>query len=55
MYLLPRYGWMNEKFQNSLTSVREIMEYAKINFKSEENIKATLETVKLIKDNFIHI
>ena len=53
LWLLPRYEWMDEKFENSLASVREIMKYAKINYKSEENIQAILETVKLIKGNFI--
>jgi hypothetical protein len=36
--LLPRYEWMNEKFENSLDSIRGMMEYRKINYKTEENI-----------------
>ena len=55
LWLLPRYEWMEERFQNSLTSVREITEYAKINFKSEENIQSILETVKLTKSNIVDI
>ena len=46
---------MDDKFENSLSSVRECMKYAKINYKSEENTKAILETVKIIKGNFIGV
>ena len=55
LWLLPRYEWMDDKFENSLSSVRECMKYAKINYKSEENTKAILETVKIIKGNFIGV
>jgi len=55
LWLLPRYEWMDDKFENSLASVRECMKYAKINYKSEENIKAILETVQIIKGNFIGV
>lgn len=49
LWLLPRYEWMNEKFANSLSTVREIMTYSKNNLKSEENIASILSTVEKIK------
>lgn len=50
LWLLPRYEWMDEKFENSLSTVREILFYAKNNYKTEENIIDILETVEIIRD-----
>jgi len=52
LWLLPRYEWMDEKFENSLSSVRDIMSYAKNNYKTEENIADILETVNIIRNHF---
>lgn len=41
---------MNELFQNSLTDIRKIMEYAKLNMKNEENIKEVLSIADFIRD-----
>lgn len=49
LWLLPRYEWMNERFTNSLSTVREIMAYSKNNLKSEENIENILLEVKKIR------
>ena len=49
LWLFPRYEWMDEKFENSLSTVRDIMFYARENKKSEENIADILSTVNLIK------
>jgi len=49
LWLLPRYEWMDEKFTNSLSTVREMMVYARNNMKNEQNIKDILETVEIIK------
>lgn len=50
IWLLPRYEWMDEKFENSLSTVREILFYAKDKYKTEENIADILETVQIIRD-----
>ena len=50
LWLLPRYEWMDKKFENSLSTVREIFFYAKDNYKTEENIADILATVGIIRD-----
>lgn len=52
LWLLPRYEWMDEKFKNSLSTVREILFYAKNNYKTEENIADILSTVDIIRNYF---
>ena len=50
-WILPRYTWMNELFENSLSSIRPIMKYARENLKSKENIediKKCIERLKLL-------
>ncbi|MCB2290895.1 HIT family hydrolase [Clostridium sp. CS001] len=49
LWLLPRYQWMNEQFANSLSTVREIMNYAKNNLKSKENIESILLQVENVR------
>lgn len=49
LWLLPRYEWMDEKFENSLASVREIMAYARQNLKTKRNIEDILAAVEKIK------
>ncbi len=46
LWLLPRYTWMDELFTNSLTTVREMLKYAREHRRSEDDIKKILETVK---------
>jgi diadenosine tetraphosphate (Ap4A) HIT family hydrolase len=50
LWLLPRYEWMDEKFINSLSTVREMLLYAKDNNKAEENITDILSTVDAIRN-----
>ncbi len=50
LWLLPRYEWMNEKFVNSLSAVRDMFIYAKENNKTEENINDILSTVDTIRN-----
>jgi diadenosine tetraphosphate (Ap4A) HIT family hydrolase len=52
LWLLPRYDWMDDKFPNSLSSIREMMHFSKINRKKDQNIKEILETVNLIRNQF---
>lgn len=49
LWLLPRYEWMDEKFENSLSAVRDIVCYARSHHKTEENIADILLTVDMIK------
>ncbi len=53
IWLLPRYEWMNDKFENSLSTIRDILSYAKSNYKTEENIADILTTVELIRNQLI--
>ena len=38
-WILPKYKWMNDLFDNSLSSIRLIMKYAKENLITDQNIK----------------
>lgn len=50
LWLLPRYEWMDEKFDNSLSAVRDILSHARNNHKTEENISEILLAVDKIKN-----
>lgn len=52
LWLLPRYEWMKDKFENSLSSIREIMSYSKENLKSKDNLEEVLFVVDKLKDAF---
>lgn len=41
---------MNELFENSLTDIRKIMKYVKLNMKNKENIKEVLSTVDFLRN-----
>ncbi|MDR2531638.1 MAG: HIT family hydrolase [Oscillospiraceae bacterium] len=50
-WILPKYKWLNDLFDNSLSSLRPIMKYAEENLKTEKNIediKMCVERLKLI-------
>lgn len=49
-WLLPRYNWMTDKFGNSLSSIREMMNYSKENLKTKDNIEEVLFAVSRLKD-----
>lgn len=49
LWLLPRYKWMDEIFEDSLSTVREIMSYARDNYRSESDTKAIINAVKQIR------
>ncbi|HCW53506.1 MAG TPA: hypothetical protein DG753_07175 [Clostridium sp.] len=49
LWLLPRYEWMDDKFENSLSKVREIMDYARANMRTDNNIKDILWAVEQIR------
>ena len=50
VWLFPKYNWMNELFENSLTDIRKIMQYVKLNMKSEKNIKEVLSTANFLRN-----
>lgn len=52
IWLLPRYNWMTDKFGNSLSSIREMMNYSKENLKTKDNIEEVLFVVSKLKDAF---
>jgi diadenosine tetraphosphate (Ap4A) HIT family hydrolase len=52
LWLLPRYQWMNDKFGNSLSNIREIMSYIKENLKTENNLEEVLLVVEKLKEAF---
>lgn len=49
LWLLPRYEWMTAKFGNSLSSIREMMNYCKDNHKTEGNIEEVLLVVSKLR------
>lgn len=49
MWLLPRYEWMDERLGNSLSTVRDILSYARSHYRTEEDITDILLTVNVIK------
>ncbi len=50
VWLFPKYNWMNELFENSLTDIRKIMQYVKLNMKNEKNIKEVLSTADFLRN-----
>jgi len=48
-WIFPKYKWMNDLFENSLSSLRPIMKYAKENLKTEQNINEIETHVERIK------
>ena len=52
LWLLPRYEWMTGKFVNSLSSIREMMNYSKVNYKTKDNIEEVLLTVEKLMNVF---
>ncbi len=45
LWLLPRYAWMDEQFANSLSTVREILKFARENRKTADEVAEILRTV----------
>jgi len=48
-WILPKYKWLNDLFDNSLSSIRPIMKYAEKNLKTEKNIEDIKTCVKRLK------
>jgi len=52
VWVFPRYDWMADKFGTKIESVRPIMEYAKANLKTLENLQKVDEALKKLKAFF---
>jgi diadenosine tetraphosphate (Ap4A) HIT family hydrolase len=50
VWLFPKYNWMNDLFEDSLTDIRKIMQYIKLNMKDEKNIKEVLATADFLRN-----
>lgn len=52
VWMFPRYDWMAKKFGRKIPSVRPIMEYARENLKTKENIKKVEAATLQLKQFF---
>jgi diadenosine tetraphosphate (Ap4A) HIT family hydrolase len=52
IWLLPKYEWMIDRFGNSLSTIREMMQYTKENLKAKDNIEEVLSVVSKLKAAF---
>jgi diadenosine tetraphosphate (Ap4A) HIT family hydrolase len=52
VWVFPRYDWMSERFGKKTPSLRPIMEYARENLKTTENLKKVEEAVSKLKSYF---
>lgn len=52
IWVFPRYGWMKEKFDRKIQSVRPIMEYARENLKTVGNLKKVDNATRKLKQFF---
>lgn len=55
VWLFPRYEWMKEKFGRKIESVKPIMEYARKNMKTENNIQEVEIATQKLKQFFSSI
>lgn len=52
IWLFPRCSWMEEIFDNSVASIRDILKYAKEELKNDEQINKILKLVNLMREEF---
>jgi len=52
VWILPRYNWMNEIVDDIIGNIRIIFNYAKENFRNDENYKKIKEITEIVKSNF---
>ncbi len=53
VWIFPRYEWLTKKFGRKIQSVRPIMEYAKKNLQSPDNLKKVDEAIRKMKKYFL--
>jgi len=49
LWLLPRDAWMVRRFENSLSTIRDMLSYAKENRKTPESVQEILASVALLR------
>lgn len=54
IWIFPRYEWMNDLFENSISSIRPIMKYAKENLKTQINIDEIMFIVNQLRTILNH-
>ena len=52
IWIFPRYNWMTEKFGKYIESVRPIMNYAKDNLKTPDNLQEIDQVINKLKEFF---
>lgn len=52
IWMFPRHDWLVKSFGNKIQSVRPIMEYARENMKTPENVKKVDEAMEKMKKYF---
>ena len=52
VWILPRYNWMNKIVNDIIDNIGIIFEYAKTNFRNDENYEEIKRISDIIKNNF---
>ena len=52
VWILPRYNWMNKIVNDIIDNIGIIFEYAKTNFRNDENYEEIKRIADIIKNNF---
>ena len=52
VWILPRYNWMNKIVNDIIDNIGIIFEYAKTNFRKDENYEEIKRISDIIKNNF---
>ena len=52
VWILPRYNWMNKIANDIIDNIGIILEYAKTNFRNDENYEEIKRISDIIKNNF---
>lgn len=52
VWILPRYNWMNEIVDHIIYNIGTIFEYAKENFRNDENYEKIKRITEIVKNGF---
>ena len=52
VWILPRYNWMNKIANDIIDNIGIILEYAKTNFRNDENYEEIKRISDIVKNNF---
>ena len=52
VWILPRYNWMNKIVNDIIDNIGIILEYAKTNFRNDENYEEIKRISDIVKNNF---